>query len=603
MADNDAPLRESADARAVLCDWAGTWAPSGRHLGPALDSVERLGRMLTWAADHGRLSTVATPAQVWIVGGAVDSLGWGVDPGAVAGESAAELDAVRAECRDRLTEAVARTVPALERAGWRPRDGWETGGAWVRLERIPPRERRRDKAGPPPMTARVDVILEAYAWTTPAPSGDENLGILGDEAAGWGLPAPAADADDEAIRAAETDARAELGRRLCRCVQWLTVLPAITPSRTGALITGRLWREGAEHNRKIAANDHRAHPAHVLAAPVAVPALSAPPRGELEPPTAWAVPVVDPDALAAADRLVITDRFGAYGASMSVGFPVGEPEYLDAAACARELWHTDTPPAHWPVGLWTCVFPGPETLPDWDVLPPAHPEWWRQATAAAAAGQIPDGLVTVTTETLAGLAQTWTSGPGIDWCRTHLAIVDGWRWPASSRALERLQPIIGDTLRAADAAGDRAMGRFGRAVMRAYVGALGNSPDQWGKFRAAHSTPIGQAQIHAHARWSLRRKLDGVRVRTGSAPLMARTDAGTFLVSRGMDLGLFGDGDPGTDKHGTPKPMPLGHLRLERWCEITDAARDQLAAARGPDRVAAAIGAAFAGADRVEVCK
>ncbi|WP_280269691.1 hypothetical protein [Nocardia wallacei] len=602
------PPLDSADARAVVCSWAGTFAPSGHRVGPAVDSVERLARMLTWATDNGRLTTVGTIAQVWVVGeSAVDLLGWGVDPGEAINDSAEQLDMLREDCRARLTEAVARDLTTLERGGWRVRDGWETGGAWVRLQRIDPRERRgRGKGGKSPLV-RVDVMLEPYAWTTPAPSGDENLGILGDDAAGWGLVDPIPDdATDDQVAAAEDQARAELGRRLSWCVEHLGVLPQITPSRTGAAIARQIWRAGKDRNADIEARDLDQHRSHVLTGPVPVPPLAHPPRGDLEPPMVWAAEQVDPAALEAADRLVVSDLFGSYLGSFNVPLPIGEPEHLDATAAAAALWESGTSPDKWPVGLWAVVFPGADAVPDWDVMPPAHLEWWHQVTKAPSSAVVADAVATVCTETLRGLAQTWTSGYGIDWCRDNLTLVEGWRWPHSAPALAKMQTTVGNALRVAEFARDQPMRKFVRAVYRSYAGALSNTPDQWGQWRAEHSTPVGQAQIRAEARWRARRKIDAVRRRTGQNPLTFVTDASAFLVPRRMDLAMFADPapEPKPGRELTPaQRMPLGQLRLERWCTLTDTAREQLATARGHEQVAAAVAAAFKNSDRVEVCK
>ncbi|MGW0058118.1 hypothetical protein [Nocardia nova] len=591
---NSAPL--SADNRAAVCSWAGTFAPSGAKLGPALDSVERLGRMLTWAADAGRLTTEGTIAQVWIVGAtAVDMLGWLVDPDDIDDET--PIDVVRERTRAQLTEAVARDLSQLERQGWTTREGWETGGAWVRLERIDPTRRRgRRPAGQSPNPAsRVDVILEPFAWTTPAPSGDENLGILGDEAAGWGLPAPAVDADDEAVRAAEEAARAELGRRLKWCVEHLGILPALTESRTGAALVGKIWRDGAAHNRDIINRGLKSHPSAVMEAPVPMPPLTYPPRGErgIEPPALWAVEVIDPDVLACADRIVISDQRGSYLGSFSVPMPVGDPVHLSTPQeLDTVLWLSDAEPKDWPQGLWAVMLPRPADVPGWDVMPPAHQEWWRICR------RDPDTppIITVTTETLRGLAQEWTGGLGIDWCRDNVAIVEGWAYPRSVPALAKAQTILGNAYKAARRENDFPMRKFVSGVYQGYQGAMANTPDQWGKYRAQHSQPVAQAHIHAHARWRGRRQAVEVHDRTGVWPITMRTDALGFLVPAGADLADFADADPKGN-------LPLGRLAIERWCTISGTARAELAAARSAEEVAAAVANAFTTAERVEVYK
>jgi hypothetical protein len=134
------------------------------------------------------------------------------------------------------------------------------------------------------------------------------------------------------------------------------------------------------------------------------------------------------------------------------------------------------------------------------------------------------------------------------------------------------------------------------AVYKGYLGALGNRPDQWGKWRAMHSQPVAQAAIHAHAHARGRRKVLDIHARTGLWPIAQRSDAYTYLVPAGMELAALADDD-------SDGKYTLGRLLVERWCELTEATRAGLAAADTAQDVAEAIGAAFAGSPRVEVCK
>ncbi|WP_330185932.1 hypothetical protein OHB26_38725 (plasmid) [Nocardia sp. NBC_01503] len=587
--------RSAADDRAVMCSWAGTFTPFGTQIGPAVDSADRLARMLTYVADSGGLRTDGTLAQVWIVGAeALELLGWRVDEGDADDDT--PMDVLRTECRDRITEAVARDQTALERGGWRLREGWETGGAWVRLERIDVNEKRgrarNASKGKPTSKFRVDVILEPYAWTTPSPSGEENLGILGDDAAGWGLVEIPDDVTDEQMRELEDAARAELGRRLCAAVEQLGVLPALTATRTGAAIAGKIWRQGTRRNAEIEANDFDVARSHVLSGPVPVPPLTYPPRGELEPAAVWSVEAIDPAELAESDRLVIVDQFGSFLGSFSVELPIGQPDVLSMADLDKALWFSDLPPEKWPVGLWAIMGPPLHELPDFGLLPPPHPEWGHQARLNPEINPV----FTVTTETLKALAQTWTSGYGLQWCIENIALVEGWVWPASAPALAKFQTQVGEGYKHFVATGDRAMRKFTNKVYQGYQGALANSPEQWGQFRAQNSNPVAQANIHAHARWRIRRQDANAHARTGRRAAMVRTDALTFLVPPGMDVATFADPMP-------KKGPALGQLMVERWCVLTDESREALAAARGQERVAAAIAAAFANSPHVEVCK
>ncbi len=61
-----------ADEHAVIVTAAGTYTPSGRELTGPVDSVEKLDKLVRWAA----LTPLGSPPQVWIVGqGACEALG------------------------------------------------------------------------------------------------------------------------------------------------------------------------------------------------------------------------------------------------------------------------------------------------------------------------------------------------------------------------------------------------------------------------------------------------------------------------------------------------------------------------------------------------
>ncbi|MFE5706121.1 hypothetical protein ACFQ70_36645, partial [Rhodococcus koreensis] len=72
------PVGVEADEHALIVTDAGTYTPSGRGLTGPVDSVEKLDKLVRWAA----LTPLGSPPQVWIVGqGACESLGWVIDPG------------------------------------------------------------------------------------------------------------------------------------------------------------------------------------------------------------------------------------------------------------------------------------------------------------------------------------------------------------------------------------------------------------------------------------------------------------------------------------------------------------------------------------------
>jgi len=72
------PAGESADGHAVIVTAAGTYTPSGQTLTGPVDSVEKLDKLIRWAA----LTPLGAPAQIWVVGiDACEMLGWVIDPG------------------------------------------------------------------------------------------------------------------------------------------------------------------------------------------------------------------------------------------------------------------------------------------------------------------------------------------------------------------------------------------------------------------------------------------------------------------------------------------------------------------------------------------
>ncbi|ABG99826.1 conserved hypothetical protein (plasmid) [Rhodococcus jostii RHA1] len=69
------PVGVEADEHALILTAAGTFTPSGRESTGPVDSVEKVDKLVRWAA----LTPLDAPPQVWIVGqGACEALGWGL---------------------------------------------------------------------------------------------------------------------------------------------------------------------------------------------------------------------------------------------------------------------------------------------------------------------------------------------------------------------------------------------------------------------------------------------------------------------------------------------------------------------------------------------
>ncbi|SEB33617.1 hypothetical protein SAMN04490239_0773 [Rhodococcus koreensis] len=210
------PVGVEADEHAVIVTAAGTYTPSGRELTGPVDSVEKLDKLVRWAA----LTPLGSPPQVWIVGqGACEALGWVIDPGSE--DDFDDMEALRTRAAADLTAVLQATLTPMLTAGWELRGD---PGHVVHLSRSIGK-----------FTSMVDVVLEPYVWTYWNKDFGWNnrvgeMGILGSPTAGTYLP-------DEDLPAAR-----ELGRRLAWCAKHLGVLPGPTPARTGAAIVDKIKR-------------------------------------------------------------------------------------------------------------------------------------------------------------------------------------------------------------------------------------------------------------------------------------------------------------------------------------------------------------------------
>ncbi|RYF54703.1 MAG: hypothetical protein EOO27_23015, partial [Comamonadaceae bacterium] len=103
------PVGVEADEHALIVTAAGTYTPSGRELTGPVDSVEKLDKLVRWAA----LKPLGAPPQVWIVGqGACEALGWVIDPGNE--EDFDDMEALRTRAASELTAVLqAALTPML----------------------------------------------------------------------------------------------------------------------------------------------------------------------------------------------------------------------------------------------------------------------------------------------------------------------------------------------------------------------------------------------------------------------------------------------------------------------------------------------------------
>lgn len=330
------PVTEDADGHAIIVTAAATYTPSGVRLTGPVDSIEKLDKLLHWAA----LTPHGLTAQVWFVG--IDScsqLGWSIDPGSE--DDVDDLEQLRQRAATELTQTITATLPPLIAAGWELR-----GDPGYVIHLI----RKVGKA-----TQMVDLVLEPYVWTYWNKDfgwgnrvGD--MGILGNPAAGTYLP-------DDDLPAAR-----ELGRRLAWSIKHLDTLPGPTPARTGAAVLDKIRRERLRTGKGI-----------VVTAGGPIPPIDGAPRGDFEPAAGWSR-IPDADDLEGATALVTIDQRAAYLASagmLSFGYgrsatcSVSMPRRRDQRqATLRDL--ARDPPCRWAVraaGETTAAAPGDARRP------------------------------------------------------------------------------------------------------------------------------------------------------------------------------------------------------------------------------------------------
>lgn len=523
------PGSDDADGHAIIVTADATYTPSGRRLTGPVDSIDKLGKLLHWAA----LTPHGLTAQVWFVG--IDScaqLGWTIDPGSE--DDVDDLEQLRRRAADDLTHAIAVTLAPLTDAGWELRGD---PGFVVHLTR------QVGKA-----TQMVDLVLEPYVWTYWNKDfgwgnrvGD--MGILGNPTTGTYLP-------DDDLAAAR-----ELGRRLAWSAKYLGTLPGPTPARTGAAVLDKIRRERIRTGKGI-----------VVTGAAPLPPIDGAPRGDLEPAAGWSR-IPDDDDLDDVDLLVTIDQRAAYLASAGMlSFGYGRTRNLlgdDAAAAAREA----TPP----FGIWRVTLPaaGQYALPD--KLPLPHP------------AMLDDQPVQtwITTVSLEGLcAPIADGGMGLD--LDDLDITEAWVYEEQGRALDKWAKVLREARTVAVQSEDVAMKRFLGACYKGYVGRMVN-PDMWTATRMQHHhQPLWRAAIMAHCRWRGRRVAMRIARETGRWPIRTMTDSWVYLLG---DEQTIADDSDALGKMTVEKHVELSDEMLLAFAaaDTTHEVRLAIAAAYGPD--------------------
>ncbi|AYA23428.1 hypothetical protein C6369_001985 [Rhodococcus rhodochrous] len=523
------PVTEDADGHAIIVTAAATYTPSGVRLTGPVDSIEKLDKLLHWAA----LTPHGLTAQVWFVG--IDScsqLGWSIDPGSE--DDVDDLEQLRQRAATELTQTITATLPPLIAAGWELR-----GDPGYVIHLI----RKVGKA-----TQMVDLVLEPYVWTYWNKDfgwgnrvGD--MGILGNPAAGTYLP-------DDDLPAAR-----ELGRRLAWSIKHLDTLPGPTPARTGAAVLDKIRRERLRTGKGI-----------VVTAGGPIPPIDGAPRGDFEPAAGWSR-IPDADDLEGATALVTIDQRAAYLASAGMlSFGYGRVRNLlgvDAAAAAT----SDKPP----FGIWRVTLPaaGQYALPE--KLPLPHP------------AMLDDQPVQtwITTISLDGLcAPIADGGMGLD--VDDLDITEAWVYEEQGRALDKWAKVLREARAVAAETGDAAMKRFLGACYKGYVGRMVN-PDMWTATRMQHHhQPLWRAAIMAHCRWRGRRVAMRIARETGRWPIRTMTDSWVYLVGEGQTLA---DDSDALGKMVLEKHVELTDEMLLAFAEAetTHEVRLAIAAAHGAD--------------------
>ncbi|PQP13751.1 hypothetical protein [Rhodococcus opacus] len=509
------PAGEEADGHALIVTAAGTYTPSGRELTGPVDSVEKLDKLIRWAA----LTPLGAPAQIWVVGqAACELLGWIIDPGSE--DDVDDMEALRNRAAQELTAVLHAALTPLLNAGWELRGD---PGHVVHLSRSIGK-----------FTSMVDVVIEPYVWTYwNKDFGWHNrvgdMGILGSPTAGTYLP-------DDDLPAAR-----ELGRRLAWCAKYLGVLPGPTPARTGAAIVDKIKRERTRSGKGI-----------VVTAPGSVPPLDGPPRGDLEPAVGWTrVPEVDD--FENVHRLVSIDQRAAYLASagmLELGY--GQPTHLTGQAAATAAMGDKGAP----FGLWRITLPPGQALSLPEKLPLPHPHMLADQPVQT----------WVSTVSLDGLCSPVADG-GIGAELDDLDITEAWVYPQQGRALDKWAKILREARKAAVDTDDEATKRFLGTCYKGYIGRMVN-PDMWtAKQMQHHHQPLWRASIIAHCRWRGRRVAMRIAREHGRWPVRTVTDSWVYLLADGEDIA---DASEALGKMSVEKDVVLTDTFLSAFTSAQD---------------------------------
>ncbi|MFC9363688.1 hypothetical protein ACFTZB_44905 [Rhodococcus sp. NPDC057014] len=509
------PVGVEADEHAVIVTADGTYTPSGRELTGPVDSVEKLDKLVRWAA----LKPLGTPPQVWIVGqGACESLGWVIDPGDE--DDFKDMEALRTRAATDLTAVLQATLTPMLNAGWELRGD---PGHVVHLSRTIGK-----------FTSMVDVVLEPYVWTYWNKDFGWNnrvgeMGILGSPTAGTYLP-------DDDLPAAR-----ELGRRLAWCAKHLGVLPGPTPARTGAAIVDKIKRERTRTGKGL-----------VVTTAGPVPPLDGARRGDLEPAAGW-TRVPDAQDLEGACRLVSIDQRAAYLASAGMlEFGYGQPTHLTGhAAAAAAVGDKGAP-----FGLWRITLPPAQTLSLPEKLPLPHPHMLTDQPVQT----------WVTTVSLDGLREPVADG-GIGADLDDLDVTEAWVFPEQGRVLDKWAKILREARKVSVDTGDAATKLFVGSCYKGYIGRMVN-PDMWTATRMAHHhQPLWRAAIIAHCRWRGRRVAMRIAREHNRWPVRTVTDSWVYLLADGEGLA---DESAALGKMSVEKDTPLTEPLLSALTSAED---------------------------------
>lgn len=518
-----APASTAADGHALIVLADRVITPSGRKVLGALNSIERLEKLLLWSVDH--LTSKGTSLQIWIVGPEVlEAIGWAIDPADKAFAKAKNDDEVNEIARQLVDDRINASVSAHFDSEWTA----TVSGFRVHFKRDSARRGQ---------TRHVDLILESYVQLL---SQRDNLGILGERDGATSLPD-----DNEA-------AAAELGRRIGWWVEHIGTLPSFTGANAGAALRDQIARNrttGTSGRARKVASTTEPSPE----SPNPMPPLFGA-HDILEPEVRWRRRPTRQE-VAAASTIQIIDQRASYLASAGMlSFGYGEPVHVDASAAEERLRATKATP----FGLWHIELPAAASLNLPEQLPFPHPYMQEKAATDA-------WVTSVSLDALCAPVADGGAGLSFD----DLALSEAWVWPKQGRTLATWAKTLREARSAATAAGDAVMKSLVGDVYKGYVGRMAN-PEMWSsEWMRHHHQPTWRSSIIAHARQRSRRAAMRIHDEFGLWPIRSITDSWTYLVPEGITIG---DSAP-----------ELGKLVEESRVELSAAAKKRLSAASYDD--------------------